>query len=62
MKLLGATVVPVTFGLKTLKEAVDSAFIAYLKDYTNAIYCIPWSVPVLRHRKVLGHMRSAGGA
>ena len=30
MKLLGATVVPVTAGLRTLKEAVDSAFAAYL--------------------------------
>jgi len=40
MKLLGATVVPVTFGLKTLKEAVDSAFQAYLKDPVNSIYCI----------------------
>jgi tryptophan synthase beta subunit len=40
MKLLGATVVPVTFGLKTLKEAVDSAFQAYLADYENSIYCI----------------------
>lgn len=40
MKLLGATVVPVTHGLKTLKEAVDSAFEAYMKDYKNSIYCI----------------------
>ncbi len=40
MKLLGAKVVPVTHGLKTLKEAVDSAFEAYLKDYKEAIYCI----------------------
>lgn len=40
MKLLGATVVPVTHGLKTLKEAVDSAFDAYLKDPINSIYCI----------------------
>ncbi len=40
MKLLGATVVPVSFGLKTLKEAVDSAFEAYLKDPINSIYCI----------------------
>lgn len=40
MKLLGAEIVPVTHGLKTLKEAVDSAFDAYLKDYKNAIYCI----------------------
>ena len=40
MKLLGATLVPVTHGLKTLKEAVDSAFEAYLKDPINYIYCI----------------------
>lgn len=40
MKLLGAKVVPVSFGLKTLKEAVDSAFQAYLKDPVNSIYCI----------------------
>ncbi|MBQ1971468.1 MAG: tryptophan synthase subunit beta [Treponema sp.] len=40
MKLLGAKVVPVTHGLKTLKEAVDSAFDAYLKDPVNSIYCI----------------------
>ena len=40
MKLLGAKVVSVTHGLKTLKEAVDSAFDAYLKDPINSIYCI----------------------
>lgn len=40
MKLLGATVVPVSHGLKTLKEAVDSAFQSYLKDPDNSIYCI----------------------
>lgn len=40
MKLLGAKVVPVSHGLKTLKEAVDSAFEAYLKDPVNSIYCI----------------------
>ncbi len=40
MKLLGATLVPVSHGLKTLKEAVDSAFDAYLKDPETAMYCI----------------------
>ncbi|MFB9056620.1 tryptophan synthase subunit beta [Mariniflexile ostreae] len=40
MKILGATVVPVSHGLKTLKEAVDSAFEAYLEDPINTIYCI----------------------
>ncbi|HZK19882.1 MAG TPA: tryptophan synthase subunit beta [Treponemataceae bacterium] len=40
MEMLGAKVIPVTHGLKTLKEAVDSAFDAYLKDPINTIYCI----------------------
>ena len=40
MKLLGANVVPVSFGLKTLKEAVDAAFMAYSKEYKDAVYCI----------------------
>ena len=40
MKILGANVIPVTFGLKTLKEAVDAAFMAYSREYKDAIYCI----------------------
>ncbi|WP_331774362.1 tryptophan synthase subunit beta [Sulfurospirillum sp. 1612] len=40
MKMLGAKVVPVSFGAKTLKEAVDSAFDAYLKESDRAIYAI----------------------
>ena len=40
MKLLGARVIPVSRGLKTLKEAVDAAFEAYLNEYEDAIYCI----------------------
>lgn len=40
MKILGARVVPATHGLKTLKEAVDSAFEEYIKDPINSIYCI----------------------
>ena len=40
MKMLGARVVPVSAGLKTLKEAVDAAFEAYAKEYRTAIYCI----------------------
>lgn len=40
MKILGATVVPVTHGLQTLKEAVDSAFESYAKNYKDSIYCI----------------------
>jgi tryptophan synthase beta chain len=40
MKILGAKVVPATHGLKTLKEAVDSAFEKYLEDPVNSMYCI----------------------
>lgn len=40
MKILGANVIPVTFGMKTLKEAVDGAFSAYMKEYKDSIYCI----------------------
>lgn len=40
MKILGARVIPVSDGLRTLKEAVDAAFIAYSREYKDAIYCI----------------------
>lgn len=40
MKMLGAKVVPVSFGERTLKEAVDSAFEAYFKDPKNSFYAI----------------------
>lgn len=40
MQILGAKVIPVKFGAKTLKEAVDSAFEAYLKDPKNSFYAI----------------------
>ena len=40
MKILGATVVEVTRGTKTLKDAVDAAFEAYLQDPVTQIYCI----------------------
>lgn len=40
MKILGANVVEVNDGLATLKEAVDAAFGAYVKEYKDCIYCI----------------------
>ncbi len=40
MKILGATIIPVTRGTATLKDAVDSAFDEYLKDPQNFIYAI----------------------
>jgi len=40
MRILGANVIPVTHGRKTLKEAVDAAFAAYLSDPVNQLYAI----------------------
>ncbi|EAT11691.1 tryptophan synthase subunit beta [Bermanella marisrubri] len=40
MKILGANVIAATHGRKTLKEAVDAAFEAYLKDPVTQIYAI----------------------
>jgi len=61
MKILGAEIVPVSHGLKTLKEAVDSAFEAYLKDPENTIYCIgsvvgphPFPMMVRDFQRVVG--------
>ncbi len=62
MKMLGAKVVCVKHGLRTLKEAVDSAFEAYLRDYKTAIYCIgsvvgphPFPMMVRDFQMVVGH-------
>ncbi|EDY84297.1 tryptophan synthase, beta subunit [Verrucomicrobiia bacterium DG1235] len=61
MKILGAEVVPVGHGLRTLKEAVDSAFQSYLKDPVNTIYCIgsvvgphPFPMMVRDFQRVVG--------
>jgi tryptophan synthase beta chain len=61
MQILGAKVVPVSHGLKTLKEAVDSAFLAYLEDPVTAIYCIgsvvgphPFPMMVRDFQRVVG--------
>lgn len=40
MKLLGATVVPVGFGGRSLKEAVDSAFQSYVAQADTALFAI----------------------
>lgn len=61
MKILGANVIPVKHGLRTLKEAVDSAFEAYVKDPINSIYCIgsvvgphPFPMMVRDFQKIVG--------
>lgn len=40
IKVLGANVIPVKSGSRTLKEAVDAAFEAYSKEYKTAFYCL----------------------
>lgn len=40
MKILGAKVIPVSRGTKTLKDAVDAAFEAYLEDPVSQLYAI----------------------
>lgn len=40
MQILGAKVVPATHGLKTLKEAVDSAFESYMSAPETMLFCI----------------------
>ena len=40
MQILGAKIIPVSHGLKTLKEAVDSAFESYITQADTALYCI----------------------
>lgn len=40
MKILGANIISVASGTKTLKEAVDEAFCAYSKEYETAFYAI----------------------
>ena len=62
MKILGANVIPVKSGLKTLKEAVDEAFVAYLKDPENQLYAIgsvvgphPFPSMVRDFQSVVGH-------
>ncbi len=61
MKILGAKVVPATHGLKTLKEAVDSAFESYIAQVDTAIYCIgsvvgphPFPMMVRNFQSIIG--------
>ena len=61
MQILGANVIAVEDGQKTLKEAVDAAFEAYLKDPANTMYCIgsvvgphPFPLIVRDFQKIVG--------
>lgn len=61
MKVLGATIVPVTRGTATLKDSVDSAFDEYMKDPKNFFYAIgsvvgphPFPMIVRDFQKIVG--------
>jgi tryptophan synthase beta chain len=62
MKILGCKLVPVSEGAGTLKEAVDSAFGAYLQDLDNSIFAIgsvvgpsPYPEMVAYFQSIVGH-------
>lgn len=62
MKLLGANVVPVSFGGRSLKEAVDSAFQSYVPQADTALFAIgsvvgphPFPMMVRNFQSVVGH-------
>ena len=61
MKILGAKIIEVNEGTKTLKEAVDSAFAAYSKEYKTAFYCMgsvvgphPFPLMVREFQEIIG--------
>ena len=62
MKILGAKLVPVSAGAGTLKEAVDSAFGAYLQDLQHSMFAIgsvvgpaPYPEWVAYFQSIVGH-------
>ena len=62
MRLMGAQVVPVSFGGRSLKEAVDSAFQSYVPQADTALFAIgsvvgphPFPMMVRNFQSVVGH-------
>ena len=61
MKILGANVISVTTGTKSLKDAVDAAFCTYLKEYKTAIYAIGSAVGPHPYPMMVEHFQSIIG-
>ncbi len=61
MKILGAKIVPVSRGAGTLKEAVDSAFEAYLEDIENSMFAIGSVVGPAPYPEMVGYFQSVIG-
>ena len=61
MKMLGANVIPVLKGTKTLKEAVDASFEAYCKEHKTAMYAIGSVVGPHPFPMIVEHFQSVIG-
>lgn len=61
MRILGANIIPVTEGSKTLKEAVDASFKAYSEEYETAIYAIGSVVGPHPYPMIIEHFQSIIG-
>ncbi|MBP6393315.1 MAG: tryptophan synthase subunit beta [Neisseria sp.] len=61
MKILGAKLVPVSEGAGTLKEAVDSAFRAYMADFKNTMFAIGSVVGPAPYPEMVAYFQSIVG-
>lgn len=62
MRLLGANIIPVSLGTKTLKEAVDVAFENYKKEFKTALYAIGSVVGPHPYPMIVEYFQSRIGA
>lgn len=61
MKILGAKLVPVSRGAGTLKEAVDSAFEAYMEQLDESMFAIGSVVGPAPYPEMVGYFQSVVG-
>ena len=61
MQILGANIVPVSSGTRTLKEAVDEALAAFLKEYETTFYAIGSAVGPHPYPMIIEHFQSVIG-
>lgn len=61
MKILGANIVPVSRGAGTLKEAVDSAFDAYLGELDTSMFAIGSALGPAPYPEIVSYFQSVVG-
>ncbi|MEC5209575.1 tryptophan synthase beta chain [Psychrobacter sp. PL15] len=61
MKILGAKIVPVSRGASTLKEAVDSAFEAYLGELETSMFAIGSALGPAPYPEIVSYFQSVVG-